>query len=335
VGATDAVAFAVSRADVKDRRRLGSTGLEVHPLCLGGNVFGWTADREATFALLDAYVDAGGNFVDTADSYSTWVPGNRGGESERLIGEWLASRRPPDMIVGTKVGGGTHDVPRGLTRRQVVAGCEASLRRLGVETIDLYYAHHDFTEPDLEETLTAFDELVQAGKVRFVGASNYASERLAEALGVSARQGLTPYTVLQTRVNLVYRDSLDDELLVLCEAKDIGIAGYAGLAGGFLTGKYRPGGDLPQVARANRIASTHLGDEQALRILATAEEVAWSRGATVAQIALAWVLHQPAIASVIASARTPAQLHELMGATGLALTSADHMRLATPTTARA
>ena len=140
------------------RRRLGATGLRVHPLCLGGNVFGWTADRDATFAVLDAYVAAGGNFVDTADAYSLWVPGNRGGESETLIGEWLASRRPADMVVATKVGAGTRDLPRGLTRSQIVAGCEASLRRLGVEAIDLYYAHHDFDTPALEETLTAFED---------------------------------------------------------------------------------------------------------------------------------------------------------------------------------
>jgi aryl-alcohol dehydrogenase (NADP+) len=317
---------------VTERRRLGATGLRVHPLCLGGNVFGWTADRDATFSVLDAYVEAGGNFVDTADAYSSWVPGNRGGESETLIGEWLASRRPADMVVATKVGAGTRDLPRGLTRSQIVAGCEASLRRLGVEAIDLYYAHHDFPEQGLEETLMAFDELVQAGKVRFVGASNYAAERLAEALGVSERRRSTPYTVIQTRLNLVDRDALDDELRTLCEAKDIGIAGYAGLAGGFLTGKYRPDGDLPRAARADRISSTHLRDERALRILAAAEEVAQSRGATVAQIALAWVLDQPAVTSVIASARTPEQLRELIAATALELTPADRTRLATGST---
>jgi aryl-alcohol dehydrogenase (NADP+) len=319
---------------MRERRRLGATGLHVHPLCLGGNVFGWTADRDATFAVLDAYVAAGGNFVDTADAYSSWVPGNRGGESETLIGDWLTSRRPSDMFVATKVGAGTHDLPRGITRSHIVAGCEGSLRRLGVEAIDLYYAHHDFAEPSLEETLTAFDDLVQAGKVRFIGASNYVAERLAEALSVCERQRLTRYTVLQTRLNLVDHDALDDELRFLCEAKDIGVAGYAGLAGGFLTGKYVPGRDLPRAARADRISSTHLRNDVALRVLAAAEVLAQSHGATVAQVALAWVLAQPAVTSVIASARTPEQLRELIGATALTLKPADRSYLAEARTAR-
>ncbi len=304
------------------RRRLGSTGLEVHPICLGGNTFGWTTDRDASFAVLDAYVEAGGNFVDTADVYSAWVEGNRGGESERMLGEWLASRGlRGEVIVATKVGSGAEELERGLTREHVIRGCEASLRRLGLETIDLFYAHNDQETPPLEETLAAFDELVRSGKVRHLGASNYRAPRLRLALELAAAAGLAPYEALQPRFNLVDRTDFDGELEALCLQHDIGVAGYAGLAGGFLTGKYRPGEALPAGARAAGVETRYLGNDRALAGLAAADAVAGARGVPVAQVALAWALARPAVSSVIASATTPAQLGELLGAATLELTT--------------
>jgi len=300
-------------------RPLGSSGLDVHPICLGGNVFGWTADREASFAVLDAYVAAGGNFVDTADSYSSWAPGNRGGESERVIGAWLADRgRPDGLVLATKVGPGSEDLPQGLGREHVLAGAEASRRRLGVETIDLYYAHRDYPERPLDETLRALDELVGAGAVRALGASNYANDRLAHALELQSANGLTPYTAVQPRLNLVDRD-VDQRLADLGERHGLGLAVYSALASGFLSGKYRPGQAVPDSARAGGIVSRFLDDERALRILAAADRVATRHDATTAQVALAWALAQRAVTSVIVSATSPAQLTELLGATELEL----------------
>jgi aryl-alcohol dehydrogenase (NADP+) len=220
--------------------------------------------------------------------------------------------------LATKVGPGSEDLDRGLDREHVIAGCEASLRRLGVDAIDLYYAHRDYPETPLEETLRALDELVRGGKVRAIGASNYTAERLRQALAISAEQGLARYTALQPRLNLVDRD-LDPELTAVCLEHDIGVAVYSALASGFLTGKYRPGGETPASARAGGVASRYLADRRAVRILATADRVAARHGATVAQVALAWALAQPAVTSVIASATTTEQLAELMAGTRLEL----------------
>ena len=234
--------------------RLGRTDLEVFPLCLGGNVFGWTADEDASFAILDAYVEAGGNFVDTADSYSSWVPGHSGGESETIIGKWMAARGNRDrIVVATKVGRlpGKADL-RADTIRQ---GVEDSLRRIGTDRIDLYYAHADDNpEIPLEETLGAFDELVRSGKVRYIAASNYSAPRLAEALAVSERDGLASYAAVQPHYNLVERD-YEQELAPLCADKGVPCVPYFALAMGFLTGKYRSGGATVDSPRAEGAAA--------------------------------------------------------------------------------
>ncbi len=250
-------------------RRLGRSELSVHPLCLGGNTFGWTNDRAQSFAVLDAYVEAGGNFIDTADTYSGWVPGNRGGESETIIGAWLAQRSSSDdVIVATKVGSGAEEVPKGLARAQVIAGCDASLRRLGVERIDLYFAHRDDPATPLEETLGAFDELVRAGKVAHIAASNFSPERLRESLAVSEAHGFASYSVLQPQFNLIDREgdaAFNDARRAIAEEHDLGVAVYSALASGFLTGKYREGAPDPSSPRAGGVRSTYLSDPRARR----------------------------------------------------------------------
>jgi aryl-alcohol dehydrogenase (NADP+) len=312
------------------RTRLGSSGLEVSLLSLGTNVFTWTVDRKTSFDILDAYVDAGGNFIDTADLYTAWAPGNVGGESETVIGEWLKRRgRRDDVIIATKVGMGSEDLEKGLTRRHIIAGCEASLRRLQIDRIDLYYAHQDYPEPPLEETLGALNEIVRAGKVRTIGASNYSAARLREALELSRRGGLTPYTVLQQRLNLVERTEFDEELQAVCAAYDVGVAAHSALAGGFLTGKYRPDAPLPPSVRSARIGTTLLADEVATTRLAVAESVAERHGVQVVEVALAWALAQPGVQSVIASASSTEQLELLAASTTLELSGSDLRELAT------
>jgi aryl-alcohol dehydrogenase (NADP+) len=302
------------------RRRLGRTGLEVSPINLGGNVFGWTADRDASFAVLDAYREAGGNFIDTADVYSRWVPGHVGGESERLIGDWLRSRGCRDeMIIATKVG-----MADGLSAERVKRGCEASLERLGVERIDLYYAHKDDPATSLEETLRAFDELVRAGKVRVLGASNYVASRLEEALEVSARLGLASYAVVQPEYNLISRGAYEGALETLCEARGLGVCTYFALASGFLSGKYRKG-DAPTGARAPRVAR-YLADPEAVARLERLLAVAAKHRATPAEVSLAWQLHRSSVTTPIASATGVAQLKELMASIQLRL-DADDLRV--------
>ena len=308
-------------------RRLGRSELSVHPLCLGGNTFGWTNDRAQSFAVLDAYVEAGGNFIDTADTYSGWVPGNRGGESETIIGAWLAQRSSSDdLIVATKVGSGAEDVPKGLGRAQVIAGCEASLRRLGVERIDLYFAHRDDPATPLEETLGAFDELVRAGKVAHIAASNFSPERLRESLAVSEANGFASYSVLQPQFNLIDREgdaAFNDARRAIAEEHDLGVAVYSALASGFLTGKYREGAPDPSSPRAGGVRSTYLSDPRAVALLEAAAAIADRSGATVAQVALAWVIAAPGVTSAIASATSPEQLSELLGAVAVELDEKD------------
>jgi aryl-alcohol dehydrogenase-like predicted oxidoreductase len=304
------------------RRRLGRTDLQVFPLNLGGNVFGWTADRERSFAVLDAYREAGGNFVDTADVYSSWAPGHRGGESEETIGAWLAARGcRGELVVATKVGlGGPDTGGAGLTARQIQAACEGSLRRLGVERIDLYYAHRDDPKTPLEETLGALDALVRQGKVRHLGASNYDATRLEEALQVSRRAGVAAFEVMQPQYSLVHRGELEGALAQACQAAGLGVCTYFSLASGFLTGKYGPG--APQGARAGGVGK-HLEDPAAQAVLAAARAVAARRGATVAQVALAWQLHRPEVTTPIASATSPEQVRELVGAVAVRLQPED------------
>lgn len=304
------------------RRRLGATDLSVYPLCLGGNVFGWTADRAASFAVLDAYRAAGGNFIDTADVYSAWVPGHRGGESESMIGEWLRERGcRSEMIVATKVGFGGPDLGAGLSADQVRRGCEASLRRLGVDCIDLFYAHRDDQNTPLEETLGAFDALVREGKVRHLGASNYDPERLVSALTVSARLGIAPFAVVEPEYNLVSRRRFEGPLSDLCSSRGLGVCTYYALASGFLTGKYRPG-EVAKGARASGVRK-YLENPEALAVLEAARTVAKRHGATVGQIAIAWQLHRPPVTTPIASATSAAQLQETIGALSVSLTRED------------
>ncbi len=293
--------------------RLGATDLDVFPLCLGGNVFGWTADEQASFSVLDAYAAAGGNFVDTADVYS-------GGASERIIGRWLAARGNRDeMVIATKVGG---DGGLGAQNIQRIAG--ESLRRLQTDRIDLYYAHFDDPSTPLEETLGAFDALVREGKVRHVAASNYRAPRLAEALAVSERRGLTRYVALQPHYNLVERDAYEGELAELCGREGLACLPYFALAKGFLTGKYRPGAEV-ESPRASR-ASAYL-DDAGLAVLAALDEIAAAHRTTVAAVSLAWLLAQPTVAAPIASARTPAQLADWIPAAELRLSDEELQRL--------
>jgi aryl-alcohol dehydrogenase-like predicted oxidoreductase len=300
------------------------TGLDVFDLCLGGNVFGWTADEAESFAVLDAYVEAGGNFVDSADSYSHFAPGNSGGESETIIGRWLAARGNRDeIVIATKVGKfpGLEGTAPAIVRTAV----EASLRRLGTDRIDLYYAHMDDEKTPLEETLGILDELVREGLVRHVAASNFTAPRLAEALAVSEREGLARYVALQPHYSLVERGSYEGELADLCVREGLACFPYWGLARGFLTGKYRTGGAPVDSPRASG-ASSYL-NERGLAILAVLDEIAADRRTTVAAVALAWLRTRPGVLAPIASARTTAQLAGILPAATLELSVDDAGRL--------
>ena len=295
---------------------IGSSDLDVFPLCLGGNVFGWTADEPASFAVLDAYAAAGGNFIDTADVYSNWAPGNSGGESETIIGRWLAARsNRAAIVIATKVG---HN--RDLRREAILEGVERSLERLQTDHIDLYYAHNDDPETPFEESLGAFGELVRDGKVRHIAASNFSAERLSEALAVSAREGLPSFVALQNQYHLLDRDYEGDTREVVAAA---GLAAlpYRGLAGGFLSGKYRPGAAEVDSPRAS--AATAALDDRGLAVLAALDATAAAHGTTQSAVALAWLLAQPTVVAPIASARSVEQLHEWLGAAELTLSSSE------------
>lgn len=291
---------------------LGATDLDVHPLCLGANVFGRTAEERESFEVLDAYFGAGGNFIDTANIYA-------GGASEEIIGRWMALRGNRDQIVlATKVGMGAD---AGLAPEQIARAAQDSLRRLQTDRIDLYYAHKDDPKTPLEQTLAAFDELVGAGKVRYIAASNYDAERLSQALDISQRAGLASYVALQPYYNLVVRDQYEGPLQELCAQRGIPCLPYYALAEGFLTGKYRPGGNAVASSRAAR-ASAYL-DERGLRVLAALDEVAAAHQSTVAAVALAWLAAQPTVATPIASARTVPQLHDLLPFATLVLSDSE------------
>ena len=296
--------------------KLGASDLDVFGLCLGGNVFGWTADEEQSFAVLDAYAAAGGNFIDTADSYSHWVPGNSGGESETIIGRWLTARANRDSIViATKVG---HD--RDLRRQVILDGAQRSLERLQADRIDLYYAHNDDPNTPFEESLGAFGELVRDGKVRHIGASNFSGERLSEALEVAEREGLPAFVAAQNEYNLVSRDYERDPR-PLVASSGLACVPYYGLASGFLTGKYRAGAGAIDSPRAQG-AGAHL-DEHGLAVLAALDEVAAAHAVSQAAVALAWLAAQPTVAAPIASARNVEQLDELLPFVTLTLNSAE------------
>jgi aryl-alcohol dehydrogenase-like predicted oxidoreductase len=305
-------------------RTLGSSGLQVFPLALGGNVFGWTADETQSFAVLDAYAEAGGNFLDTADSYSAWADGNRGGESETIIGKWLKARgNRSDVVIATKVS--QHPDYQGLSAATIKAAADASLRRLGTDHIDLYYTHFDKPEVPVEEIIGALDELVRAGKVRYVAASNISPERLRASLEFSEREGLARYVALQPHYNLVSRDIYEGALRDLAEHAGLAAVPYFALASGFLTGKYRPGTTVDS-ARAGT-AAKHLETGRGQRVLAALDEIAAAHDAPVATVALAWLAAQPTVVAPIASARTVRQLPDLLGVAELTLTDDEVARL--------
>ncbi|MFF3336183.1 aldo/keto reductase [Streptomyces sp. NPDC002888] len=305
-------------------RKLGSSDLEVFPLALGGNVFGWTADEATSFDVLDAYTAAGGNFVDTADAYSAWAEGNSGGESETVLGKWVKARGSrSDVVIATKVG--QHPEYQGLSAANIKAAADASLRRLDTDYIDLYYTHFDRPEVPVEEIIGALDELVRAGKVRHIAASNISPERLRESLEFSDREGLARYVALQPHYNLVSRDTYEGELRDLASRAGLAAVPYFALATGFLTGKYRPGKTVDS-ARAGQ-AAKHLESERGIKVLTALDEIAAAHDAPVATVALAWLAAQPTVAAPIASARTVEQLPALVGVAELELTEAEVAKL--------
>jgi aryl-alcohol dehydrogenase-like predicted oxidoreductase len=294
-------------------RTLGGSGLRTPPLILGGNVFGWTADERTSFAVLDRFVAAGGTMIDTADTYSAWAPGNRGGESETIIGNWLARRgRRDDVLIATKVG-----FDGGLGADNIARAIEGSLRRLRTDYVDLYYAHRDDPDVPLEETLEAFDRLVRAGKVRALGASQIEAGRLKQALAISAANGWTGYTVLQTWYNLVERARYEEALARVVDHHGLGMAAYFGLANGYLTGKYRSAPDLAKSPRGDQVEQYMNG--RGPRVLDALEAVAAAARATAAQVALAWLAAQPTVTAALASSRSLEQLDELLGSMELVL----------------
>lgn len=299
-------------------RTLGRSGLQVAPLAFGGNVFGWTADEPTSFRLLDAFVDAGGNLVDTADGYSRWVPGHQGGESETILGRWFQRSGQRDRVVlATKVGMDLGPAGKGLTRAHITEAVEASLRRLQTDRIDLYQAHLDDTETPLEETLAAFAGLIRQGKVRAIGASNYTADRLEQALQISRKHGLPRYECLQPLYNLCDRAAYEDALRDLCQRVGLGVLPYYALAAGFLTGKYRTDADVAGKPRAYKVKD-YL-NPRGLRILAALDAVAARARSTPARVALAWLMAQPTVTAPIASATSLEQLHDLIAATHLPL----------------
>jgi aryl-alcohol dehydrogenase-like predicted oxidoreductase len=309
-----------------ERRPLGRSGLETPRLVLGGNVFGWTASGEEAFRILDRFIDSGGTTIDTADVYSAWAPGHKGGESESLIGEWLKRRGSREGVqIATKVGMLHRHGGGKLEPWRIEKAAEASLQRLGVETIDLYYAHQDDPDTPMEEVVQAFDRLVRAGKVRALGASNFTAERLGRALSLARELGTSRYEVLQNEYHLLERGKLEGELQRLCLAEEVGVLPFYGLASGYLTGKYRSESDYGKSVRGDRMAKYVEGRGPA--VLAVLDEIGAETGASPAQIALAWVAAQPAVAAPIASARTAEQLEELLGAMTLELTPAQLARL--------
>ncbi len=299
-------------------KSLGS--LSVSPLCLGGNVFGWTADEAESFAVLDAYVAGGGNFIDTADVYSAWVPGNKGGESETVLGNWLAARgNRDDVVIATKVG--AHPDLKGLSAATIKTAVDLSLTRLRTDHIDLYYTHYDDESVEVGEFLTALDDLVRAGKVREIAASNISARRLQESLDFSAREGVARYVALQPHYNLVSRDTYEGELADVAARNGVAAVPYYALASGFLTGKYRPGSSVDS-ARAGK-AAEYLETDRGRRVLQALDTVAAAHDAEPSTVALAWLAAQPTVAAPIASARTLAQLPALLAVTELTLTDVE------------
>jgi aryl-alcohol dehydrogenase-like predicted oxidoreductase len=308
------------------KRQLGGSGLEIAPLVFGGNVFGWTVDEGNAFSLLDAFVAGGFNCIDTADVYSNFIPGNKGGESETIIGRWLRARgRRDDVVLATKVGNPMGGDRKGLSRSYITRAVEDSLSRLQTDYIDLYQAHRDDPNTPLEETLEAFDALIKAGKVRAIGASNYTGPRLEEALRVSNQTGLPRFHTLQPLYNLYDRSNYETDLEPACIGAALGVMPYFSLASGFLTGKYRSQEDLQKSKRGAFVASKL--DARGLRILAALDDVCAELQSTPTRVALAWLLARPSITAPIASATSLSQLQELFASTRLELSAAVIERL--------
>jgi aryl-alcohol dehydrogenase-like predicted oxidoreductase len=302
-------------------RRLGKSDLKVAPLVLGGNVFGWTADEATSFAILDAFVDGGFNMVDTADVYARWTPAG-GGASETVIGKWLAQGGKRDKVVlATKFGSEMGEGMKGLSAKYMVEAVEASLKRLQTDYIDLYQSHRDDPDTPQEETAEAFDRLVKAGKVGAIGSSNFTPERLKSAIDIAEAKGLARYNSEQPLYNLYDRAGFEAGLQKVCIDNEVGVIPYYGLASGFLTGKYRTEADLDKSPRGRGVK--RMMDARGMRILAALDQVSTAKGATPAQIALAWVMAQPGLTGPIASATSTAQLEELMGSARLTLSSED------------
>jgi aryl-alcohol dehydrogenase-like predicted oxidoreductase len=316
----------LERRNQMEKRKIGKSKLETAPLAFGGNIFGWTVDEATAFRLLDAFVAEGFNLIDTADIYSTWVPGNKGGESETIIGNWLRrSGNREKVLIATKVGMEMGPEKTGLSRKYIVRAAEDSLRRLQTNYIDLYQSHKDDPKTPLEETLEAFSQLIKQGKVRAIGASNYEAPRLAAALEVSRQHGYARYECLQPWYNLFDRTKFEAELEPLCLKEQIGVISYYSLASGFLTGKYRSEADLSKSQRGGGIKK-YL-NERGFRILKALDEVAGEHKATPAQVALAWLIARPSVTAPIASATNLEQLNELVAATKLKLSAASIEKL--------
>jgi aryl-alcohol dehydrogenase-like predicted oxidoreductase len=313
-------------------RKLGQNGPEVPVICLGGNVYGWTVSEADAFRQLDHAVASGLNFIDTADVYSRWVPGHTGGESETILGKWFArSGRRKNVILATKVGMEMGDGKKGLGARYIAQAVDDSLRRLQTDYIDLYQAHTDDSSTPLEETLGTFDRLVKAGKVRYIGASNYSGARLGKAIETSRKNGLAEYTSLQPHYNLVERQSFESDLLPVVQKYAVGVIPYFSLASGFLTGKYRRGGESAQSARAGMVKKYF--NDQGYAVVDALDDVAKQLGSTPARVGLAWLLKQQGVTAPIASATSEKHLDDLVGAANLELDSASLQRLNEASTA--
>lgn len=305
---------------------LGKSGLKIPRLAVGGNIFGWTVDETQSFHLLDTLLEAGLNFIDTADVYSKWIPGNKGGESETILGKWIKARGIRDrVILATKVGMEMSETDKGLSRAHILKSIDASLKRLNTDYVDLYQSHKDDPAVAQEETLSAYAELIKAGKVRAIGASNFSADRLKAALDISEKQGLPRYESLQPHYNLIDRAEFEKDLEKLCLAKGLGVIPYFSLASGFLTGKYRSEKDFGKSSRGAGMAKYM--NPRGMRILDALDEVAKAQGSTPASVALAWLIARPSISAPIASATSDSQIESLVAATRLALTKEEIQKL--------
>jgi aryl-alcohol dehydrogenase-like predicted oxidoreductase len=305
-------------------RKLGRTGLKVSPLCLGTMTFGWSADEATSFSIMDAAVDAGINFFDTADIYSRWIPGNTGGDSEKIIGKWLQGKKREDIVIATKVRNVMWDAPNGggLSRQHIMQAVEASLKRLQTDYIDLYQAHWPDWDTEHEETLRAFETLVQQGKVLYIGCSNYPAWWLMKSLWVSDVQRIVRYECIQPHYSLVHRDEYERELMAVCRDQKIAVIPYSPLAAGFLTGKFsRENHQADSTRSGGGLIQSLLGNEAAFRVLDEVQRIATAHGTNPAQVALAWQLANDTITAPIIGARTVAQLQEVIGAVDVALTA--------------